>query len=211
MLKIHPKKQVKDAYWTDEKGDEIPINRIDKVERLRERECHKMATKAFKISEELAEFKNYVRKTVEEIYEREMQQLEASGKAVTKGNFTFYNFEHTIRVKANISAPTKFTDAALIASKEWFDKYIDKYVHSEDDVATEIIERAYSKKNGQVDPKHIFDLLSFKTRTNKEEFHKGCKILEEGSIRTRSKTYYEVAVMDDNGEFVNIQLNFSKI
>lgn len=205
------KQTSKDTYWTNEKGYKIPYSRLTKIEKSKETKTYSLLKKSQAISNSLAEFKKAVQLECEELYRKEMEQLKADPNKPPKGNYTFYNFDQSIRIKVSISEPVKFSDAALEAAKQHFDKYIEDTVTTTETFMKDSIRDAFATKNGHVDPGKIFNLLSYKSKTKNQDYIMGCDALEQGSTRPSSKTYYQISFKNEDGDFENVELNFSKI
>jgi hypothetical protein len=204
------KQTSKDTYWIDEKGDKIPYNRLRKEERNREVETHKLLGHALKVNQALVDYKEEMRKICKKIYDQEMKAMGAD-PSKAKGNFTFYNFNQTIRVKVAIHEPVKFSDSAISAAKQFFDNFMEESITTKEDFLKDLINKAFEAKNGQLDSRRIFDLLSYKSRTKNQNYIKACECLEEGSTRPSSKTYFQIAFKDEEGNWENVELNFSKV
>lgn len=200
-----------DSHWIDEKGDKIPYNRLTAIEKKKETKTHMLLKKGMSISKQLADFKSQVTEVCEELYRKEMEAMKADPNKPPKGNYTFYSFDHGVRIKVNINEPVRYSDASIEAAKQHFDNYLDNNVTTTEDFMKESIKNAFETKNGQIDPKRIADLLKYKSKTKSQDYIRACKCLEQGSERPKSKAYFQIAVRNTNGDYENVELNFSKI
>ena len=92
----------KDQFWLDEKGSQIPFNRINEVERLMERSSAKLLKESLTINKRLSDFKIEVKETCEKIYDAYMKMAKNEDKK-SKGNFTWFNFDRSIKIENSLT------------------------------------------------------------------------------------------------------------
>ena len=199
----------KQEKWVDEAKMEVPYKRITKAERLMEIKSYSLLTEAKGISSGLNDFKNRIKAICEEVYSAFM--LENNVKSNSKGNFTWYNFDRTIKVEVAISEPVKFDDMAIQASKEKLDEFLESAVDSKIDFVKDLIKDAFSTSNGKLDAKRVLGLLRYKSRVTSPLFLEAMDLLEKGIRRPESKTYFRIWEKDTDGKYQAVELNFSNI
>lgn len=197
-------------YWTDEKGHRVETKRLTPVEKLQERSAGIILKNAIKINQEQSKFKSKLAEICDKVYEKYMQENNNSGKD-RKGNFTWHNFDKTIKIEVAINEPIKFDDLAIIACKDKLDEFLDKNIDSKNDIIKEMITDAFETSKGKLDTKKVMSLLSYKHRVKDETFLEAMALLEKGITRPQSKKYFRVWQKDEDGQYQNVELNFSSI
>ncbi|MCL2290847.1 MAG: DUF3164 family protein [Bacteroidetes bacterium] len=199
----------KDSMWTDEAGVQIPVSRITKLERLMENKSSAIVKKATSLNKQLSEFKLELRKVCNEIYAAAM--AEKGAKTDAKGNYTWFNFDRSIKIEVAINERIDFDDLTIKASKEKFDKFLSENIQGKAEFAKELVTDAFTTSRGKLDTKKVMGLLKYRSKIQDETFQDAMTLLEQSIRRPDSKTYFRVWVKDGNGKYQNIDLNFSSI
>jgi translation initiation factor 2B subunit (eIF-2B alpha/beta/delta family) len=200
--------------WIDENGLEIPVHRITTAEKLREKTTVKLLKNAKAINKELAKFKAIIDQTCQEVFQTSMQ--EAGGKAdkTHKGNFSFYNFDRSIKVEVNISEYIAFDEILILAAKEKFNTFLELNTGSIDEMIRQLIMDAFSTYKGKLDVKKIMNLLRYRSKISEKrhpEFHEAIDLIEQSIRRPGTKKYFRISEKDENGKYNYVELNFSSI
>lgn len=199
-----------DAEWIDESGTHIPYNRTTKSERVMERNSARILKSALDVNKRLANFKDLVRDLSNEAYDAFME--EKSSNRVTKGNFTWYNFNRSIKIEVSVNEPIQFDDLTIAAAKDKFDQFLDENVQSKNEFVKQMINDAFeTQRTGKLDVKQIMGLTRYESKIKDPMFTEAIKLINEAIRRPKSKTYFRVWVRDDAGEYQNIELNLSSI
>ncbi len=200
----------KDSEWTDESGTSIPYNRITKAERLKERSSNRILKAALVVNNKLKDFKNLVRELSEEAYEAFME--EKSTNRISKGNFTWYNFDRSIKIEVSVNEPIQFDDLTIAAAKDKFDQFLDENVQSKNEFVKEMINSAFeTQRTGKLDVKQVMNLTRYQSKINDPLFTEAVSLIGEAIRRPKSKTYFRVWLKDQAGEYQNVELNLSSI
>lgn len=200
----------KDQFWFDESGTKIPFNRLTSVEKLHERLSSKLLKNAQTINKQLAEFKKTINEASKEAYEAFMQSKEANKES--KGNFTWYNFNRTIKIEVAISERIEFDDLTIKAAKEKLDAFLDANIKSDNQFIKDMVLDAFeTKRNKQLDVKKVLGLTSYKSRINDPLFSAAVDLISEAIRRPNSKAYFRIWLKDQEGKYSNIELNLSSI
>lgn len=198
-----------DKFWIDESGTQVPFSYVSKSARFQERESFKIFKEAAKINAELIAFKTYLNEVCKRVYIAFMQEKENDKKG--KGNFTWFNFDRSIKVEVSISDRIEFDDLGIIACKDKLNEFLDSNIESKDDAVKSMILDAFNNTKGELDAKKVMNLLRYKSKI-KNQLFQDAMVLLEGSIRNPdSTTYYRVWMKDEFGKFINIDLNMSSI
>ncbi len=199
----------KDKVWVDESGIQIPSKRITPVERLKEKNASLLLKKALELQSKLIAFK-------EEIAEKsaEIQCAVVEGVKTTKdskGNYTWYNFNRSIKVEVSVNERIDFDDLEIMACQEKLNQYISENVQSKDDFISELIKDAFATQKGKLDAKKVMSLLRYKERVKAPLFLEAMKHLEASIRRPDSKTYHRIALRNEEGKYENIDTNLSSL
>lgn len=198
--------------WVDESGTSVPANRLTGSEKLREREAVKMANKAFALNSELEAFKIYVRGMCAEVVK--CIRNENNVTAVTKGNFTWYNFDHTVKIEVDVSEAIKFSETEIDMAREKLEEIVTDQLEG-DDFVKSLVTSAFTKADNNLDPKKIMDLRRhtqhIKVATTKKMWLEAMELIDKSVRRPSSKNYFKIWVRNEHGKYQGIDLNFSSI
>lgn len=199
-------------FWTDESGVQIPYNRTTKLERLLERSVFSLFDKSLKANQMLTKLKEEIGAVVDEIVAG--ARKENAVKLNGKGNYTFYNFDRSLKVEVNVNELIRFDDLKLESAKEVLITLVRKNVVG-DDFILGLVEDAFQTSRGRLDTRKILGLKKhtkrIKTKEIREEWQKAMTLIDEAISRPDSKTYYRVWYRDEDGKYQSVDLNFSSI
>jgi hypothetical protein len=202
----------KDQFWTDESGIQIPYNRTTSIERKKERSAFSLVKKALKANEILQEVKNAVTEATEEILnaEREASNVKLDGK----GNFTWFNFDRSIKIQVDVQEAIKFDDIKIASAKEKLMNLIRNNIKG-DDFIISLVEDAFQTSRGKLDAKKILSLRKHSSRIKndkiKEGWEEAMNLIDASISRPKSKSYHKIWVKNQSGQYEAIELNFSAL
>lgn len=211
MIDKHVNTQkAKDGTWYDESGTAIPYNRTTAAERIMERHSASILKEAMYLNKRMSTFKNVIREKCQEAHDAYMEELKVEKE--TKGNFTWYNFDRSIKIEININEPIVFDDMTITAAKTKFDEFLDKNITSKNEFVKEMIIDAFeTQRTGKLDTKNIMKLMRYEKKISEPLFSEACSLVNQAIRRPKSKTYFRVSVKDSDGGYQNVDLNFSSI
>jgi hypothetical protein len=198
-------------HWTDETGQIIPIGRITDLERFKERNAIKLVKESTKVSNAIAELKELVKNVCNDVYERHMKQSNVQPDKQGKGNYTWWNFDRTIKITVKINEQIAFDDLTIAAAKIKFDEFLENTIVAKDDFVKEMVSSAFEARGGKLDVKQVLSLIKYKSKVKNELFQEAIKLLEESIRRPKSKTYFQIWTKDDAGEYQLINLDFASL
>jgi hypothetical protein len=199
-----------DKIWVDEAGNKIPYTRLKPYEKLHEKIAYQIATRAEKLSRELQALKAYIREQCDEAYNAFMS--DNNGKGTTKkGNYTWFNFNRTIKIEVDIQEAIRFDDLYIALAKEKLDDFIGSNIKGAEEFIKDLIMSAFATQNGRLDVKKVLGLKRHKSRIKDQRYHDAMDLIDQSIRRPDSKSYYRVSVRNDAGQFESIDLNFSSI
>ena len=199
----------KNAVWKDETGMEIPYNRITPLERMKEKSAQSILVSAVKLNKNLTEFKATIRKLCDEVFTQAMSQ-NGTQKA-TKGNFTWYNFDRSIKIEVSISDRIQFDDLNIKSAKALFDEFLNDSIDPKIEFVKELVNDAFSTSHNNLDPKKVMSLLKYRSKIADARYQEAIRLIEEGIRRPDSKVYFRIWQKDEEGKYQNIDLNLSSI
>ncbi|HSW64955.1 MAG TPA: DUF3164 family protein [Dissulfurispiraceae bacterium] len=199
--------------WKDEKGFEIPASRITGIEKLKERKATQLLREAQRLHEALTTYKRTVAAACAEVYAAAMEYAGVQNKEA-KGNFTWYNFDRSIKIEASVNERIDFDDGLIAAAKDKFYEFLSNNTTGVDEMVRSLIMDAFSTTRGRLDAKRVMGLVRYRERINKKRFplfHEAVDLIEQSIRRPESRTYFRVWERRADGEYDAIDLNISSI
>mgnify|MGYP003602493529 CR=1 FL=1 len=202
----------KDKFWIDESGTQIPYNRTTPIERKKEKHAAAILKKGQSVFKILSELKAAVREASEEVLNAEREA--SNVKLSEKGNYTWYNFDRSIKIQVDVSEPIKFEEIKIASAKEKLMNLIRTNI-SGDEFIISIAEDAFQTSSGRLDPAKILGLRKYSSRIKNEaikvEWEATMKLIDSSITRPKSKSYYKIWVKNTEGQYEGVELNFSNI
>lgn len=187
----------------------MPSNRLLPSEKLREKHSEAIYKDALKINGLLAEFKVKIKSLCMEVYE--VYMAEKDNTKPGKGNFTWFNFDRSLKIEVSINDSITFDDLGIKAAKDKLDEFLNANLDAKQEFLKEMVTDAFSNTRGRLDAKKVMQLLKYKSRINEPLFQDALTVLEQSIRRPDSKTYFRVWERNDDGKYDLIDLNFSSI
>jgi hypothetical protein len=203
------KQEIKDGFWTNEAGDRVPVGYINKSDRLKERHAHTLLVRAKSLNEKLAEFKESSKKLNDEVYDAAMGDYKVN--PLNKGNYTWFNFDRSIKVEVSVNERIEFDDLTIKACKEKLDEFLNANVESKHDFVKQLVTDAFATTRGKLDAKKVMSLLRYEDKINDALFQESISLLKQSIRRPDSRTYYRISERQPDGSYQVIDLNFSSI
>ena len=202
----------KDKIWIDESGTQIPYNRTTPIERKKEKHAFNLLKKGQNVTKILAELKAAVKEASDEVLNAEREA--SNVKLSEKGNYTWYNFDKSIKIQVDVNEPIKFDEIKIASAKEKLMNLIRTNING-DEFIISIAEDAFQTSSGKLDPKKILGLRKHSARIKNQaiklEWDDTMKLIDASITRPKSKSYYKIWVKNEEGEYEGVELNFSNI
>lgn len=209
-MEIIVKKQLQSQkYWQDEKGLSIPSNRLSQLELLKEKESFDLLSAAAKMNTQLVNFKNKFAEVCQKVLEQASKENEV--KNTGKGNFTWYNFDGSIKVEVRINNIRSFDDLTIMAAKAKLEECIKIEGGGTSEWLQGLIVDVFGKKNGKLDVDKVLSLKKHKERTTNKLFHEAMDLIDKSIRVTSSKTYYSISQRNAEGQYEPVLLDFAAI
>ena len=198
----------KQKFWEDEQGQLIPYNRITKRERLFERFLGKLLKVALRLNSGLKEYKELFEESSTQAHDAYMAE---KGVKTGKGNFTWCNFNRSIKAEVKIQERITFDDLGITAAKEKFSEFLNANIESKDEFIKQMVLDAFETSRGKLDAKKIMGLIRYKSKIKNKTFQRAVELLEESIRRPDSRTYYRISLKNKEGDYDTIELNLHNI
>lgn len=199
----------KDQMWFDESGTGIPYKRTTILERTKEKHSATLVKDALAVNKRLEGFKQTIKSLCEEVYKQASD--ENNVKLDSKGNYTWFNFDRSIKIEVSVSERIDFDDLTIASAKQKLDEFLDKNIDAKIEFAKNIVTDAFSTSRGKLDAKKVLGLLKYRSKITDTGFQEALDLIEKSVRRPDSKTYHRVFVRDEDGKYNAIELNFSNI
>lgn len=201
----------KNETWVDESGTQIPFKRITKSERLMENLSARLVKSAKAVNDRLVAFKKEIKQLCEDAEQSFLDENKLTRDEKFKGNYTWYNFDRSIKIERSVNEALQYDDQTIMAAKEILHEFLSDSLDSSKDFVKEMILTAFENKNGKLDPKKITPLTRHEKRVNDPRFTEACNLIKKAERRPDSKVYYRVSAKNVAGAYEAIELNFSNI
>lgn len=199
----------KKATWTNESGEAVPFKYVPAVARLKEKNAFALYTSALKAHNALKAAKADFEKLCKEVFDAQMSEKEQA--KIRKGNFTFYNFDYSIKIEVNIDERIEFDSVLIEKCKQELLSLVESGISQDKVVLKKLILSAFQTVNGRLDTKKILPLRRYTSEIKDARYQRAMEHLDAAIRRPFSKKYFQISVRNDAGEYENIGLNFSSI
>lgn len=192
--------------WIDLNGNEVPAQYVPTLDKERERITLKYLARAKKLSEQLEKLKAEMLAESDAIYERMLKDNNVPGNS--KGGFSISTFDRSAKIEISIQERIEFDDLISVAHEK-IKQYLEEKTQGVDHDLQQIINQAFETRKGRMDVKRILGL--FRLQINHPLWLEAMELIKKSITRNNSKRYVRVWEKDANGEYQNVELNFSSI
>lgn len=209
-IKIHTSK---DTTWTNASGDVVPVKFVPQPDKVKETLAGLIHKSAIALEKQLAEFHtrlsagfDQVSKIVKDEYE-----IKYSKQKKTKGSFTWFNFDRSIKIEADVNEIVKWDGALMTEAKLQLDAYITSHMSEANELISGLVTAAFSSSRGMIDTGKVFQILRYQDKIKAAKFQKACELMKQAQSLDKTKLYMRVWEKQEDGQYRNINLNFSSI
>lgn len=203
--------QTKSEAWIDESGLKVPYDRLTKFEISKEKAAAKVVREAKKINASLKAFKTFINDISLQVRIDFYKERQCEIKDSSKGNYTWFNFDRSIKVEVSIQDRIVFDDLTIKLAKEKLDQFLQENTNPKDEIVREIINDAFSTSRGNMDVKKVTNLLKYRTRVKNVVFQEALNLIQESIRKPSSRAYFRIFEKDESGAYKLIDLNLSSI
>src|SRR5205085_9242937 len=123
---------------------------------------YKLAKEALKISTQLTSFKVMIKNMCNDVFEKVMTEKER--QKATKGNFTWYNFDGSIKIEVSINENIEFDGMLIEKCKQLLLEMVGESINSDKAFIKEQVMRVFQTSKGKLDTKKIMNLRKYSIR-----------------------------------------------
>lgn len=199
----------KDKVWQDEQGTSIPYSRTTPIERMKEKYAYEIANAACKLNHQLTGYKARIQSICDELFDTVMSESEK--KKATKGNFTWYNFNGSIKIEVSINENIDFDGMLIEKAKQKLLELVSEGINEKKEFLKELVLSAFQTSKGKLDTKKIFGLKKHASRISDKRFQEAMILIDQSIRRPSSTKYFRVWLRNEAGKYENVDLNFSSI
>ncbi|MFC4262444.1 DUF3164 family protein [Ferruginibacter yonginensis] len=204
----------KDAIWCNADGDNVPVKFVPKADKQKEVLAAKVYKAALATEGAIASaFKtlNDAFAEVDKLIKEEFELKEKKRKP-SKGNFTWFNFDRSLKIEREVNEIVKFDNALMSEALEQLKTYINNSIGSDSNALINgLVTKAFANTKGMIDPGKVFQILSYQDKIKNQNFQKACEIIKKAQSIDRTKQYIRVFEKTETGEYRHINLNFSSL
>jgi hypothetical protein len=210
-VKIHSSK---DSVWTNASGDNVPVKFVPKTDKLKESlaaKIHKAALSVESSLNALHEMMNDAFKTISAAVKEEFAIKNGKDKKEGKGSLTWFNFDRSIKVEADINDIVKWDNALMTEALTLLNDYINSSLSENNELIGGLVKDAFANSKNMIDTRKIFQLLKYEGKIKNSKFLKACELIRNAQSIDKTKLYMRVWEKVEDGTYRNINLNFSTI
>ncbi len=202
--------QTKEKEWIDEQGHKVPAIHVGKHLKLAEQGAAKLLKEAIFISKRMNAYKLLIDEISNSVIEATAKSFKGR-KPTEKGNYTWFNFDRSVKIEVSISDRIVFDDILIQMCKEKLFAYIDKTLTSNEIFIKSIVQNAFATSKGKLDANKVINLTRYRKDIEHEDFQEALNLLESSIRRPSSTKYFKIYERNADGSYQFINLNFSSI
>lgn len=178
-------------------------------EKKRDMLIKRLVTQSLELHTSLAKFK----KECDEEMEQQHERLDEYGliRGNSKGGFSITDQEDQYRIIRTFDSKPRWDERAEKAEqliREFFNTTIKK---RDKKLAEMLLSYMTKDKAGNLRYSSVMKLIQHEDKYEDERWREGIRLLKDSYNSSFSKYYYHIQVRNEQGEWENIELNFSKI
>ena len=206
--KLMQNKEVPDGYMINAVGHLVPIESIKEIDLARDEFVRSVVTKAAKVAVVLDQFKKQLAGDMQAFLELSAEKYEADlGGA--RGNLSLTSYDGRFKVLRAVSERLDF-DERLQAAKELVDVCLREWSKDAGPELRTLIESAFQvDKKGRINAKRILSLRTL--GIDNPTWKKAMDAIGDAVTVVGSCTYYRIYERDDEGNYIQICLDFSGV
>lgn len=179
----------------------------ESYEVLRDESIREIVHKAQEIHGIMTAFKAESFTGIETLYK--MLQEHSDRHANGKGNVTLDTADGQYRVVYKRADQTRFDERATQAEAHILDFLTSEYPEGSN--TAKLIRSLLERKKGALDKNLVLKLIGMKNDFENDNWRKGIELLQESIVPDSTKFYAEYYYRSDDGEWLPIILNFSRL
>lgn len=209
-VKIHTSK---DKTWTNSAGDAVPFKFVPAVDKAKEAYAAKIYKAALQAEEGLIALHTMMNSAFLDISNmlKEEYKIKNKKEKETKGSLTWFSFRRDVKVEAEINELVKWDNALMKEALLSLNTYISKNMSEANELISGLVKSAFANSRGMIDTGKVFQLLKYEDKIKSASFQKACELMKKAQSIDKTKLYMRVWLRQPDGEYRNVNLNFSSI
>jgi len=211
MVKIQTKKN---TTWGNATGDCVPYNFVPKSDVSKESLAGRVYKAAVIAEAHLFDLYKIMSNAFEEVQvlvNAEYKIKNKKEKQPIKGNITWFNFDRSLKIEANVNDIIKWDSALMTEAMVLLNAYISASMSDENELIAGLVKSAFANAKGMVDTGKVFQLLRYEDKIKDTKFKKACGLMKQAQSIDKTKLYMRIWEKAEDGQYRNINLNFSSI
>jgi len=197
----------KTKQWLTAKGETVPADIVSAHDKRKEKAVMRIVKCAEKAHEALKDLKATASAETDKVYAEHLR-IRGVETGASKGNYTMYNFDKSVKVEINNSDSISFDDG-IETVKQLLDKYIEDVTNEASSEIRMLIQGAFKTRKGQLDKARLFSLFQY--HIEHPIWMQAMDALKASIDVQSSKKYMKISKRNENGEYVNIPLSLSAV
>ena len=199
---------IPDGYMQNAVGHLVPIESVKEIDLARDAFVKEMVKKAKELSSTVAAFKRQLAADMDAFLDLSAEKYDVK-LGGSKGNINLISFDGRFKVLRDVSERLDF-DERLQAAKALVDECLREWTRDSGSEVRTLIEAAFQvDKKGKINTKRILGLR--KLEIKHPTWIKAMEAISDAITVTGSCTYYRVYERDNQGEYRQVNLDFSGI
>lgn len=209
-VKIHTQK---DAAWRNADGDNVPVKFVPVMDKKKEALAGKLHKSALSLEAALAGLHKTMSDAFAEIKEmvREEYSLKYKKPMKEKGSITWFNFDRSLKIEADKNDIVKWDNALMTAAKDQLDAYLNSNLSETNELISALVSGAFANTRGMIDSGKVFQILKYQDKIRDKRFQKACELMKNAQSLDKTKLYMRIWERQTDGQYRNINLNFSSL
>jgi len=204
----------KDATWVNAAGDLVPYKFVPLIDRQKEKVAATLLADALSIEGKLLKLHaamHLATQQVSALVKQEYAIKQGKEKKEGKGSITWYNFDKSIKIEADVNDLVKWDSALMTEALHLLQQYLSGSLSDAQMLIKDMVSDGFSNSKGMIDSRRIFQLLKYESKIKDKRFLSACELIKQAQSIDTTKLYMRIWVKDDKGGYRNVNLNFSSI
>ena len=209
-VKIHT---AKDSIWTNAAGDAVPVKFVPKADRIKETLAAKLHRAALAVERDILQFHALISEAFDQVSKmvKEEYEIKYNKQKKSKGSFTWFSFDRSLKIEADVNEIVKWDNALMTEAKLQLDSYITSNMSEANELISGLVTSAFSSSKGMIDTGKVFQILRYQDKIKAKSFQKACDLMKQAQSIDKTKLYMRVWEKQEDGQYRNINLNFSSL
>lgn len=203
----------KDSTWVNATGDAVPFKFVPPTDKAKEILAGKVLNASIKIEADLKAFYEMLSRAFAEINLMVKKEYELkNGKPKGgKGSITWFNFDRSIKVEADVNEIAKWDNALMTEALTLLNTYLSQNMTDANELISGLVSSAFANTKGMIDTGKVFQILKYEDKIKHKSFQKACDLIKQAQSIDKTKLYMRVWEKGEDGSYRNINLNFSSL